>query len=464
MLCEQHVMLTKMGTAVEEGSKEAPAGAFKALTQMYEIADFMSDELHGEEVRGKLEELASSKNLPSWVEADDGKTFFELQVSMFESDGETYGSVSKNMEKCEAAICKAYVGGMLLYIAFLEQSFYIVLEEGDDEQPLLRMEFPDISSRGAVYQIRSYDVDRTGGMTSLVLWQGRPQGGTKKEELTDEERKVREEEEEALDERRQQMEELHGMLNAKKQQLQDELMAAREQKRTLEQELQRAVQELQKSLEDRRVQLEDQLSQAMEHLQEAHASSGTPCPWKLNDGTIDVRGPGYGQTYCVLKNPDGKVTNADGSPVQQKAMFRFGNWCYQGHVTLPQLGPLTVGGKFCDVAVALHSQQGRLAYLCEAKTLPVENPFSLPLAEMLRAITYIEVEVRSAEDTLSRWFEEGTSDGKEVHQWLEEDDGRSSPCFQFTCNGEMNLENIETIIGKVYHNNLVFLGESALAI
>ena len=68
VLCQQHDLLTKLGTAVEEGSSEAPAGAFKALTQMYEIADFMADELQSDEVRGNLEDLAASKNLPSWVE------------------------------------------------------------------------------------------------------------------------------------------------------------------------------------------------------------------------------------------------------------------------------------------------------------------------------------------------------------------------------------------------------------
>ena len=48
-------------------------------------------------------------------------------------------------------------------------------------------------------------------------------------------------------------------------------------------------------------------------------------------------------------------------------------------LTYSKLGGLVENGKFCDIAVALHSQQGRLAYLCEAKTLPVENPVEDPL-------------------------------------------------------------------------------------
>ena len=46
----------------------------------YDVADFVAVQLRGGAVQTRLEDLASSNGLPSWLTDDDGKTFFEMQV------------------------------------------------------------------------------------------------------------------------------------------------------------------------------------------------------------------------------------------------------------------------------------------------------------------------------------------------------------------------------------------------
>ena len=180
---------------------------------------------------------------------------------------------------------------MLLYLLYLEQSFYITLEEGEDEQSLLDMKFQDVSARAACFSVLNYNPDTNGGIVSLILWEAReakdfgsremigPLEAEKAEELA---REMALEEEE-MEEQRKEMEQLHSLLEERKKDLLHELEQARAQKRALEEELQAAVKQLQVSLNDRRQQLEKQLAEAMTHLQDANATMGgdTACPWQV---------------------------------------------------------------------------------------------------------------------------------------------------------------------------------------
>ena len=81
----------------------------------------LGEKLRGGAIQERLETLAREDDLPSWLADDNSKTFFEMQV--------TEGRIFSGMSQCEAAICQTYTGGMLLYILYLEQSFYVTLEE-----------------------------------------------------------------------------------------------------------------------------------------------------------------------------------------------------------------------------------------------------------------------------------------------------------------------------------------------
>ena len=92
------------------GSGGLGQDAFDALDQVYETADFVADELGSDEVRDSLGEVAQ---LFEWIDNDSDKTFFELQIAG--------GKISNQLAGVKTAFCKAFVGGMLISVIYLER-------------------------------------------------------------------------------------------------------------------------------------------------------------------------------------------------------------------------------------------------------------------------------------------------------------------------------------------------------
>jgi hypothetical protein len=125
--------------------------AFKALESLYDTADFIAQELVGSDVRGKLENMAVSRKLPSWVDVSGERTFFELQLAerpaVPQANQHRFASCTVDDEGpwggIAVGICKVYSQGLLLYFLRLAStnSIFVTLDEGEDqEQPLLSME------------------------------------------------------------------------------------------------------------------------------------------------------------------------------------------------------------------------------------------------------------------------------------------------------------------------------------
>jgi hypothetical protein len=77
---------------------------FVGLARLFQIADFVCEELAGDEVRGKLEGLARCKVLPAWVDMGGERTFFELEMENFNSDCQNLKC--KALNAMEGGICK----------------------------------------------------------------------------------------------------------------------------------------------------------------------------------------------------------------------------------------------------------------------------------------------------------------------------------------------------------------------
>ena len=112
LLHEQHGLLEPF----EEHEGLVQKSMLGAIDQVYETADFVVDCVQGSQVRDTLEGLAMSKALPAWMDSDDSKTFFELQC---QPDGKE-GSVRHAMRDVEAALCKVYIAGLSLHLAYFE--------------------------------------------------------------------------------------------------------------------------------------------------------------------------------------------------------------------------------------------------------------------------------------------------------------------------------------------------------
>ena len=466
---------------------ERPAGhAFDALDQLYKVSDWLADELQGESVRGKLDEMMASDTMPEWMSADDSETFFELEVDR--------GEILADLDGVHVALCKKFTqGGLLLTVAYCERSFYATLEDQDDEQSLFFFNCKDVSRRGAMFQLASYRGRADGGRLALTVSQiagkrggGGGGGGGGGAEAKggaggakggdgDDAEEAMEAEDKELDQYVAQVAQqvfAHQMLEM-------ELDTAKNQLEQL-QELMALEEELEEAT-GRRDQLKDDLDRASSELADAKSTlsaadaradeakaagkirpaSQTVATAQFAAGAAaarhsrenaNVRGPGYGQMYCVME-PDEET----GLAHKQEAMFKFGNWCYQGFLDTATIMPLLDQGKFWCVVPALQRQQGLLGYLCEAEKLPKSNKFSRPLRELVHTLTHVESEITAVEEVLGSWLAGesgmGVFGAEEVASWL--DDDSVMPVFEFHTDGSLGdrggaLEGVVFLAAKVY--------------
>jgi hypothetical protein len=56
----------------------------------------------------------------------------------------------------EAIASKVYLGGVVLVLLYYDYTFYVYLESGEEEQPLLDTTFPDISFQKEGMQLKTY--------------------------------------------------------------------------------------------------------------------------------------------------------------------------------------------------------------------------------------------------------------------------------------------------------------------
>eukprot|EP01029_Cantina_marsupialis_P016171 TRINITY_DN3594_c0_g1_i1.p1 TRINITY_DN3594_c0_g1~~TRINITY_DN3594_c0_g1_i1.p1 ORF type:complete len:492 (+),score=142.12 TRINITY_DN3594_c0_g1_i1:91-1566(+) len=100
----------------------------------------------------------------------------------------------------------------------------------------------------------------------------------------------------------------------------------------------------------------------------------------------------YNQTYIMLKS-DTVGTIAEN---KRKVLFRFGNWCYSGDVSLESSGIDTPSlENIPELMVELHKQQPNLAFLCEFKDMTPSNIFYRSLQRVLESMAFSETEFTS---------------------------------------------------------------------
>lgn len=60
------------------------------------------------------------------------------------------------IQNVEAIASKVYLGGVVLVVLYYDYTFYVYLENGEEEQPLLDTTFPDISFQKEGMQLKMY--------------------------------------------------------------------------------------------------------------------------------------------------------------------------------------------------------------------------------------------------------------------------------------------------------------------
>lgn len=221
------------------------------LETLYDVFDFIGAELASERMERKLTKAASEY---SWVdEESETKHFFELQSGGYEC-----------FDDIDFVASKTFVRGLVLLVIYYQRNFYIVLQEGDGEQPLLDVRFPDLSAHLQGIHLQTYRDDDCTNMKKLTLWQAMKAG--------------------------------------------------------------------------------------------KHASP--PKPLKVQ--CKDVSGTGYNQTFLIRRTPRTDA-GGDASASLREVLFRFGNWCYNGHV---DLGPKLELPDIPVIIPMLRRQQSALVGPC----------------------------------------------------------------------------------------------------
>lgn len=218
------------------------------LETLYDVFDFIGAELASERMEKKLMKAAEKY---CWVDEDsDAKNFFELQSGGYEC-----------FDDVDFVASKTFVRGLVLLVIYYQRSFYVVLQEGDGEQPLLDVRFPDLSAHLQGIHLQTYQDDDCTNMKKLTLWQAVKAG----------------------------------------------------------------------------------------------KNASPPKPLKVQ--CKDVSGTGYNQTFLIRRTPrvDGNAGNSSQS--LREVLFRFGNWCYNGHV---DLGPKLALADIPVIIPMLRRQQSAL--------------------------------------------------------------------------------------------------------
>ncbi|CAM9565693.1 unnamed protein product, partial [Discosporangium mesarthrocarpum] len=145
----------------------------KPLSCMQQLLPIMEQEVaDSEEVLAdlldKLAGMGLEDSVASWFEGDSMQSFFEFQQTA------QVPQVDDPFSGVDLVATKSYSArGVVTIGMWFEGTFYTILAEGSEEQPLLDSRFPDVSAKGRGYQIRSVSEGPEGWarLRKVSVWQ-----------------------------------------------------------------------------------------------------------------------------------------------------------------------------------------------------------------------------------------------------------------------------------------------------
>jgi len=115
----------------------------------------------------RLTKMGLGESVSRWLEGDSSNSFFEFKI---QPDSET-ASALNNMELVATKIYHA--SGIITITILFQNSIYVSVLDGSNENPLLDSRFPDISAKGRGYQIQAYEdgIPEWPGLRKISIWQ-----------------------------------------------------------------------------------------------------------------------------------------------------------------------------------------------------------------------------------------------------------------------------------------------------
>jgi hypothetical protein len=126
---------------------------------MKESANFYAKEMTSVEVETELEKM--SKMFP-WLDdatADGSMQYFELELD----------SVPEYMQDVAIIANKTYVHGLIIISVYFKGTLYYLIKDGEGDQALLDVRFPDVTKKGQGMHLASYTANDA-PYSKLTLW------------------------------------------------------------------------------------------------------------------------------------------------------------------------------------------------------------------------------------------------------------------------------------------------------
>ena len=137
-------------------STKMPATSLFADPMVYltQILPAMQGELgNAEEILMQLADSGAVEgvgDISSWLSDANADCFFELDVGPCEA-----------MDQVEIIASKIYLGAVVLVLVYFGEKFYVSMQDGSNEQPLLDTRFPDVSNPSRGFQVQNLHVEDT---------------------------------------------------------------------------------------------------------------------------------------------------------------------------------------------------------------------------------------------------------------------------------------------------------------
>ena len=96
----------------------------------------------------------------AWIDDDASATYFELSLL----------NIPSFLNEINMIASKTYTRGLIVISIYCNSSIYFVVQDGEGEQPLLDIRFPDVSQHGQGLLIASYATSEEHKWSKLTLW------------------------------------------------------------------------------------------------------------------------------------------------------------------------------------------------------------------------------------------------------------------------------------------------------
>ncbi|KAG6598075.1 uncharacterized protein IUM83_09347 [Phytophthora cinnamomi] len=167
----------------------------------------------------------------------------------------------------------------------------------------------------------------------------------------------------------------------------------------------------------------------------------------------DVSGAGYNQTFLIRRTP--RTEGSTNTPSLREVLFRFGNWCYNGHV---DLGPKLELSDIPIIIPMLRRQQSALTFMCEVSKMPATSLFTPSMEHLAEIVPAIQEEMSKAEQFVQTLAHSGGSfvNGTgNVGSWLEDD---NVECFfEIAMDKCAAFQDVEAIASKIHVGGVVLV-------